>query len=110
MNEMEKALLVTAKVVPSSLIIYNLMVEALLSSETSVQTRAIRRHIPEDGIPHNPRHESFRNYTVSCIFIQRNISALFVLAAVIYSYYVLRLPSSFHFICLFFISCFFCRY
>jgi hypothetical protein len=43
-------LLVTANVVPSSLIISTLMMEAIRSSETSVLTRTTRRHIPQDGI------------------------------------------------------------
>jgi hypothetical protein len=43
-------LLVTANVVPSSLILVTLMMEAIPSSETSVLPRGTRRNIPEDGI------------------------------------------------------------
>jgi hypothetical protein len=51
MNNAVLWLVVTANV-PSSPIFVNLMIEAIRSSETSVHTRAKRRHIPEDGIPH----------------------------------------------------------
>jgi hypothetical protein len=44
-SELERTLSVN-----TSLIISSLMVEAKLSSETSVPTRATRRHIREDGI------------------------------------------------------------
>jgi arginine/lysine/ornithine decarboxylase len=47
---LEAHLLVTANVVPSSLILFTLMMEAMRSSETSVLTRAKRRYIPEDCI------------------------------------------------------------
>jgi hypothetical protein len=46
----EAQLLVKANVVPSSPILVTLIMEALSPSETSVITRATRRHIPEDGI------------------------------------------------------------
>jgi hypothetical protein len=37
------------------------MVGAMRSSETSVLTRATRRHIPQEGILHNPRRENIIN-------------------------------------------------
>jgi hypothetical protein len=40
----------TAYVVPSPVNLLTLMMDAILSSETSILTRATRRHIPEDGI------------------------------------------------------------
>jgi hypothetical protein len=40
------------EVVPSSLIVLNLLMEAIRSSETSVLTRATMCHIPEEGILH----------------------------------------------------------
>jgi hypothetical protein len=46
----QSRLVVTAYIVPSSLILVNLMMEAILSSETSVLTRAIWRNITLDGI------------------------------------------------------------
>jgi hypothetical protein len=42
--------MVTATVIPSSLILVTLMMELILSSKTSFLKRATWRNIPEDGI------------------------------------------------------------
>jgi hypothetical protein len=46
-----------ALTVTSSLILFNLMLEAIRSSETSLLTRVTRRHIPGDGILYSRHRE-----------------------------------------------------
>jgi hypothetical protein len=51
------------ELVPRSHIYYTLKREAIRTSETSVNTISIRRHIPEGGIFHSHRRENLKSYT-----------------------------------------------
>jgi hypothetical protein len=55
-------LLATANVVPSSLILSTLIMEAIHSFDTSVLTRATERRIPEDCVLHGHRRENLKPY------------------------------------------------
>jgi hypothetical protein len=55
-------LVVAANVVTCSLILVTLMMDAIRSSDTSALTRAMKRHIPEDGILHTHRRETLKSY------------------------------------------------
>jgi hypothetical protein len=46
----------------NDLMMTNLKMEAIRSSETSVHTRSTRYHIPEDGILHSHRRVNLRSY------------------------------------------------
>jgi hypothetical protein len=66
-------LLVFAYVVPCSLIICTLMMEVILSSETSLLTRARRCHFNEDGILHSRRRVNLQKQSPSPLVRRRTI-------------------------------------
>jgi hypothetical protein len=53
---------VIANVSPSSRILVTLLKDELRFSETSLPTRATRRHIPEDSILYSLRSENLKSY------------------------------------------------
>jgi hypothetical protein len=50
-----------------------LKMEAILSSETSVNTRSTQLHIPEDDMIHNHRCESLKSYGINLVLSAKNI-------------------------------------
>jgi hypothetical protein len=52
----------STKVVPSSTILVTMIMEAIQSFETSVRTKATRRHIARDGILYSHRLENLKSY------------------------------------------------
>jgi hypothetical protein len=68
--------LVTASVVPSSLILVTLMKRALSSSVTSVLTRTTWRNIPEEATLHSHCRENLKSYIINMLSwgleVQRN--------------------------------------
>jgi hypothetical protein len=55
-------LLLSVNVVPISLIIFNLMIEAIRSSQTSILTTVTRFNVPEDDILNSYRRENHKSY------------------------------------------------
>jgi hypothetical protein len=55
-------LLVTAYIVPTSLIFSTLMIGVLCTSEMSVRTRVTEHNIPESAIQHSHRRENLKSY------------------------------------------------
>jgi hypothetical protein len=62
-----RGLVVTANVVPSSSSLVTVMKAAQSTSETTVLTRATRRNITEDGIPHKKYLFSETSYVIHMV-------------------------------------------
>jgi hypothetical protein len=80
-------LLVTSNVVPSSLILSNLMMEAFLriGGPYNSRTGSHQRHIPEDGIIHDHRCENLRAYIIHMyvlMYVSNALNVLFVAVTV----------------------------
>jgi hypothetical protein len=62
-------LLVTADVVPSPLILFTLMMDAIRSSEMSILTRTTRHNIPQDDFRQGHHHRTLKSSTVVRLLI-----------------------------------------
>jgi hypothetical protein len=58
----EEPPIITVNVVPSSPILFTLMMEAIRCADTSVRKEATRRHIQEDGILHSLCRGKLKSY------------------------------------------------
>jgi hypothetical protein len=61
-------LLANADVIPTSLVVFTLNMEAIRYSEKSVLARAKGRNIPENDILHSHRRENLKTYLTSNYF------------------------------------------
>jgi hypothetical protein len=68
-NSIVRRLLFEASVIPSSLILVTLMMEALSSTETSGLTRATRRNILENDILHSRHRGNLKFYICNRCFV-----------------------------------------
>jgi uncharacterized membrane protein YecN with MAPEG domain len=82
-------LLVTANVVPSSLILFTVMMQAS-SSETSVVTSATWRHIPEGDIVHSHSRENLKSYKPYVGLKNTFFCDVFTVARMLYVFWATR--------------------
>jgi hypothetical protein len=82
-------LVVTAIIVPSSLILVTLMMEAIRSPVKSVLTRVTRRHIPEDGSLYY--YYYYYYYYSCCNFLNYNSDYYYVIITNLIQLIILQL-------------------
>jgi hypothetical protein len=75
-HSLSRWLQLSAQAVSSLADFSTMKMEAICSSETSVHTRSIRRHIPEDGVLHNHRCENLKSYDLNVGFHWANMTLI----------------------------------